>query len=201
MARIPQAVLLLLACARWPRGSPPLRADSSRIPAGIRRLAGRLSGSPTKWGAGWRPPRSRAAWRASAVRRPPGSETTWRGFGDSRAIRPLRHPMRPEWASSARMRRAVLGRSVVRSAQCGPRPVDGRARGGCARSECATRLRPAGAVAGDARGREKESYSQTTTEHHSCGCQYTDHVTMRPYGPAIISHPPIRFSRGSLKYW
>ena len=124
--------------------------------------------------------------------------TTWRGFGDSRAIRPLRRPMRPEWASSARMRRAVSGRSVVRSAQCGPRPADGRARGGCARSGCATRLRPAGAVAGDASGREKECYSQTTTGHHSCGCQCTDHMTMRPYGPAIVSHPPIRYGRGTL---
>ena len=132
---------------------------------------------------------------------PASSKTNWRGFGDSRVIRPLRRPIRPEWASSARMRRAVLGRSVVRSAQCGPRPADGRARGGCARSGCATHLRPTGAVAGDASGREKECYSQTATGHHSSGWQCTDHVTMWPHGPCnSISSPNTVWQRG-LKYW
>ena len=100
-ARIRRPFRFLLACARWPRGSPPLRADSGRSRAGIRRLAGRIPGSPTEWGAGWRPPRSRAAWRASAFRRPPGSETTWRGFPGIRGrLRPLRRPMVPRGSGS-----------------------------------------------------------------------------------------------------
>ena len=146
---------------------------------------------------------SRAAWRASAFRRPPAPKPLGVVFGQCAGDgRPPRRPMRPGLASSAGLPAGRAGRSSSSGTQRGPRPQGwpgaGRQCALCVRDA----VRPAGAAAGGASpgndGLQYTAWAVTLLGGNRPESR-DNAANVRISDTAIVSHPHIRFQK-ELKY-